>query len=70
VGATATVSVEPRRGFDVGAGSGKTVERTVKGGTVGLILDARGRPLTIPAGPDRRATLRRWYETLNLYPGQ
>ena len=41
-------SIEPERGFDCGAGPGKPIERQVRGGTVGLILDARGRPLTLP----------------------
>lgn len=42
---SAQVILEPARGFDVGAGSGKRLETTVRGGTVGLILDTRGRPL-------------------------
>ncbi|TWT57995.1 hypothetical protein KOR42_13630 [Thalassoglobus neptunius] len=44
-GETAEVTITPGRGLDVGAGKGKSVSRTVKGGTVGLILDGRGRPL-------------------------
>ncbi len=38
----ARVVIEPSRGFDVGSGSGTPVEREVRGGTVGLVLDARG----------------------------
>jgi uncharacterized protein (TIGR01319 family) len=45
---TAQVVIEPARGFDVGAGRRKRIERQVRGGTVGLILDARGRPLQPP----------------------
>lgn len=48
-GETASVVVEPARGFDLGNGPGKRVEREVRGGTVGLLLDARGRPLELPA---------------------
>ena len=48
-GENAVVVVEPARGVDVGEGPGKRVEREVRGGTVGLILDARGRPLELPA---------------------
>jgi uncharacterized protein (TIGR01319 family) len=69
-GQTATVRIEPDRGFDCGAGPGKPVERQVRGGTVGLILDARGRPLELPA--DRtagRTTIEKWVSALNLYPG-
>jgi uncharacterized protein (TIGR01319 family) len=68
-GETAFVSIEPERGFDVGAGPGKSIERRVKGGTVGLILDARGRPLQLPE--DRRtgrACMERWVTALDLYP--
>lgn len=43
--ATANVRLEPARGFDVGAGPGKPLTKQVRGGTVGLILDGRGRPL-------------------------
>jgi uncharacterized protein (TIGR01319 family) len=54
-GETASVVVQPARGFDLGAGPGKRVEREVRGGTVGIILDARGRPLELP---DDRAKCR------------
>jgi len=67
-GTTATVTVRPARGFDCGGGSGKEVTREVRGGTVGLILDARGRPLALPA--DRaacRMATARWVSALGLY---
>lgn len=67
-GETAQVVVEPTRHFDLGAGPGKKVEREVRGGTVGLILDARGRPLELPA--DRaacREATTRWVNALSLY---
>jgi hypothetical protein len=35
----------PARGFDIGNGPGKKVQISCRGGTVGLIVDARGRPL-------------------------
>ncbi|MEZ5940119.1 MAG: glutamate mutase L [Planctomycetaceae bacterium] len=37
--------LEPESGFDVGAGPGQRLTTTLRGGTVGLILDGRGRPL-------------------------
>ena len=46
-GETAEATIEPARNFDVGAGGGKAVTRTVRGGTVGLVLDGRGRPLAL-----------------------
>ena len=68
-GETASVTVEPERGFDCGAGPGKPVEREVRGGTVGVILDARGRPLHIPSERRVGRTLvGRWVSALELYP--
>jgi hypothetical protein len=67
---TAVVVVEPERGFDLGEGPGRKVERQVRGGTVGLILDARGRPLTVPgSADDRRRTVSGWIAALDMYPG-
>ena len=68
-GETAIVTIEPERGFDFGAGPGKQIEREVRGGTVGLILDARGRPLVVPAERDAGRTLvANWVAALTLYP--
>jgi len=44
-GATVQIELIPARKVDLGNGPGKTVSAKVRGGTVGLILDARGRPL-------------------------
>jgi hypothetical protein len=67
-GETATVAIEPERGFDCGAGPGKPIAREVRGGTVGIILDARGRPLAIPSEPEvRRTTVAKWVRALELY---
>jgi MutL protein len=68
-GEKATVAVEPDKAFDVGGGPGKPIEREVRGGTVGLILDARGRPLLLPT--DRatgRGLVDAWVTALQLYP--
>ncbi|MCH7526461.1 MAG: methylaspartate mutase, partial [Planctomycetes bacterium] len=68
VGQTAKVVVEPARGFDAGAGPGRRIEREVRGGTVGLILDGRGRPLVLST--DRaaaRVDMERWVDALGLY---
>ncbi|MCA9081166.1 MAG: glutamate mutase L, partial [Planctomycetaceae bacterium] len=45
IGETVEAILEPARGLDLGAGPGRTIECTLRGGTVGLILDGRGRPL-------------------------
>ena len=69
IGSTAEVEVDPSREVDFGNGSGKSVKRTVKGGTVGIILDARGRPLTLPESPEeRRDAVTRTIEAVDLYP--
>ena len=65
----ATVTVEPLRGYDFGAGSGKQKEFQARGGKVGLILDARGRPLAVPTSEkDHLTELNSWIEELQLYP--
>src|SRR5262249_28637097 len=47
--ARVAVTIEPDRSFDVGAGKGKPREVQVRGGVVGLIVDARGRrPFELP----------------------
>jgi uncharacterized protein (TIGR01319 family) len=67
-GEMATIKVEPARGFDCGEGSGKPVHKEIRGGTVGVILDGRGRPLELPADLQlRRKLLTSWIEALDLY---
>ncbi|MCB0033376.1 MAG: glutamate mutase L [Anaerolineales bacterium] len=46
-GVQAQVTLKPERLFDVGNGAGKKKTLTVHGGEVGLVIDARGRPLPI-----------------------
>lgn len=47
-GEKAVLDIKPRRGFSVGPING-SVE--VNGGIVGLVIDARGRPLRLPSDP-------------------
>lgn len=69
VGASAQAVIIPERGFDVGAGPGKTVESRVEGGLSGVIIDCRGRPLDLPADDARRMeSLRKWAAQMNAYP--
>ncbi|MGD8450960.1 MAG: glutamate mutase L [Phycisphaerae bacterium] len=66
---SATVTVRPARRFDVGAGTGRPVEREITGGVAGLIVDTRGRPLRLPADRDERIRrLREWNHALGVYP--
>lgn len=64
----ADVTVEPAGGFDVGAGKGKPLRRTLGGGVVGLVFDARGRPFRLPEEPARRIEkLSEWAMAMDLY---
>jgi hypothetical protein len=68
-GVQAELELEPSRGFGFGAGEGRAVSATAAGGVVGLILDARGRPLRFAEDPSERAAqLRSWAEAVDLYP--
>lgn len=62
LGQKATLRLSPRRNIDVGRGpgrGGRPIE--VNGGTVGLIIDARGRPLILPSNADkRRERVQQW----------
>ena len=69
VGQTAEVTLEPVRGFDVGSGPGRPRKAKIHGGTVGLILDGRGRPLELPT--DRSAcrdVVIQWNRAIGMYP--
>jgi len=66
---TADVEIKPARGFDVGAGPGHSLMESVEGGVVGIILDARGRPVHIPEDEDARIEkLTGWFRALDAYP--
>jgi len=68
-GESVEATITPARGWDVGAGRGQSLQATLKGGVVGVVLDGRGRPLALPDDPDAgRATLDRWNKALNIYP--
>jgi hypothetical protein len=60
-GQEAILDIRPMRMFDIGWGRGRAARIRVKGGTVGLIIDARGRPLILPsAREERKEKIRRW----------
>jgi uncharacterized protein (TIGR01319 family) len=67
VGETLQATLRPTRNFDVGAGKGKPVEATLEGGVVGVVVDARGRPLQLPADDATRCQkLLDWMSALGL----
>ena len=59
----------PTKNFDMGEGPGHTVEKTISGGVVGVLLDARGRPIYLPEEDNtRKKLLIKWFRALDLYP--
>ena len=71
----ASLKVEPGPGFRIGSGGpGKPLKtqpgQEVKGGLVGLIIDARGRdPMNLPQDAGARtATIRRWWADIDAIP--
>jgi hypothetical protein len=57
-GQHARLTLRPERGFDVGfGGPGRAGVLRVAGGAVGLVVDARGRPLRLPVDAVRRVEL-------------
>jgi len=68
-GEEARAVCRPERNFDFGAGRGRVVEKVVRGGEVGLIIDCRGRPLTLPQEAlARTRQLAEWMKILEIYP--
>jgi MutL protein len=67
IGQTGTLHLTPLHRFDVGMGGlgrGGTVK--VIGGILGVVIDARGRPLHLPAEQSkRRELLVKWLETVS-----
>lgn len=65
---TAEITIEPAKAFDAGAGPGKRATKRIKGGTVGLILDGRGRPLELPDEvEERKRQIAGWVGDVELY---
>ncbi len=65
----AAAELMPSKNFDLGEGRGKKVQRKLKGGVGGIIIDARGRPLELPKdNNDRIRDLKRWFDAVSLYP--
>lgn len=70
MGERAEAVLEPAGGFDLGAGRGHSIRRSIAGGVAGIILDCRGRrPFGIPEDPQARiAKLKEWGKALDTYP--
>lgn len=66
-GQSGRLYLEPLHHADLGFGSGRTREDgiPVTGTALGLVIDARGRPLRLPAdGAQRREIIKKWLWTL------
>jgi hypothetical protein len=64
-GQTAKLSLQPLHHADVGFGPGRAKTVTVTGGALGVVFDARGRPLTFtPDAVRRRELMKKWLWTL------
>jgi hypothetical protein len=52
-------------------GSGRRFSTKVEGGVVGIVIDARGRPIVLPKDDEvRRGKLREWFGGLDVYPAE
>lgn len=61
-GEHAVATLQPSVHYDIGSGLGKVRKLRVQGGDVGLVFDARGRPLKLPKSDDiRREQLELWH---------
>ena len=71
-GEKAEVEISPSKKFDLGEGKGKKITKEVTGGVVGLVIDARGRPLDLDSSKGKEPmdkVLSRWNMAFDAYPG-
>ncbi len=66
LGEEATIEVRPTRNFDIGLGRwGAGGRASVRGGGLGILIDARGRPLTLPTQErELRRSMITWLKSL------
>ena len=67
----ASLELHPAPGFDVGVGQpGQSATAEAEGGTIGIVIDARGRPLPIADdGEDRRQRMQAWLDGIGVGGG-
>jgi hypothetical protein len=70
-GVTAVLELEPSPKTDLGlGGKGRGGKLKVTGGLLGVVIDARGRPVRLPANDDARIeTLAQWAGVMGGYGG-
>ena len=70
-GEKAKVEISPANKFDLGEGKGKKLVKEVVGGVVGLVIDARGRPLYPDCSKGKEPmekVLSKWSRAFDAYP--
>lgn len=66
---TAEIEILPGKNFDVGTGKGKPVTKKVFGGVVGIVIDTRGKPITLAKDKASRVKqLQQWAKAIDAYP--
>jgi uncharacterized protein (TIGR01319 family) len=61
IGQSVDITLQPERRFDIGFGPGQGKKVVLQGGAVGLVVDARGRPMMFPQDEsDRIDLVRQW----------
>ncbi len=70
-GESAEIHIQVSKGFTITKTGRHSLRTTIQGGVAGVILDARGRPLSLPEDPRVRSKqLWQWYDALELYPSE
>jgi hypothetical protein len=61
-GQKAMIEVRPASGVELPHAKRGVFKAEVAGGALGLIIDARGRPIGLPSDPEKRRTkVQEWY---------
>lgn len=69
IGEQVTLHLRPLHGFDIGMGGpGKAGKVSAVGGSLGIIIDARGRPLRFSTDPEKnRERAKKWITSLEKF---
>jgi len=64
-----TATINPHRALDMGDGKGRAVKEDIYGGVVGIVLDARGRPIKFADTQQARVKqVETWTKAFDAYP--
>lgn len=66
---TAEIEILSGKNFDIGAGKGKPMTKKIFGGVVGIVIDTRGKPITLAKNKASRVKqLQQWTKAIDAYP--